>query len=73
MKNKKIRKFAYAWNVEKRPYVKQSTFAAYMLILENHILPFFDEGCELSEKRVQAFVLEKLDAGLSAKSIMSGI
>lgn len=69
MTNKTIREIADAWKVEKRPYVKQSTFAAYMLILENHILPFFDEGCELSEKRVQAFVLEKLDAGLSAKSI----
>jgi hypothetical protein len=43
MTNKTIREIADAWKVEKRPYVKQSTFAAYMLILENHILPFFDE------------------------------
>lgn len=52
MTNKTIRKIADAWKVEKRPYVKQSTFATYMLILENHILPSFGESCELSEKRV---------------------
>jgi integrase len=69
MTNKIVREIANAWKDEKRPYVKQSTFAAYMLILENHILPFFGEGCELSEKQVQAFVLEKLDAGLSVKSV----
>lgn len=49
MTNKTIRKIADAWKVEKRPYVKQSTFATYMLILENHILPSFGESCELSE------------------------
>lgn len=69
MEQKKIREIAMAWKEDKRPYVKQSTFAAYMLILENHILPFFGEYEELSEKTVQAFVLEKIDVGLSVKSI----
>lgn len=69
MEQKKIREIAMAWKEDKRPYVKQSTFAVYMLMLENHILPFFGEGEELSEKTVQAFVLEKIDAGLSVKSI----
>ena len=69
MEQKKIREIAIAWQEDKRPYVKQSTFAAYMLMLENHILPFFGEYKELSEKTVQAFVLEKIDAGLSVKSI----
>jgi len=69
MIKKTIKEIADAWKVEKRPYVKQSTLAAYMLILENHILPFFGESCELSEKKVQTFVLKKLDTGLSAKSI----
>src|SRR5574344_1927123 len=69
MINRKIKEIAEAWKVEKRPYVKQSTFAAYMLILENHILPFFGDGSELSEKQVQAFVLKELNAGLSEKSI----
>lgn len=69
MEQKKIREIAMAWKEDKRPYVKQSTFAVYMLMLENHILPFFGECEELSEKIVQAFVLEKIDVGLSVKSI----
>lgn len=69
MEQRKIREIAMVWKEDKRPYVKQSAFAAYMLMLENHILPFFGEYEELSEKTVQAFVLEKIDAGLSVKSI----
>lgn len=69
MTNKTIKKIAVAWREDKRPYVKQSTFAAYMLILENHILPNFGECNELHETAVQAFVLKKLDEGLSVKSV----
>lgn len=43
MTKKSIREIAMAWREDKRPYVKQSTFAAYMLILENHLLPYFGE------------------------------
>jgi Site-specific recombinase XerD len=67
--NRTIREIAEVWKYEKRPYVKQSTFAAYMLILENHILPFFGTSRDLSEKQVQRFVLEKLNTRLSVKSI----
>lgn len=66
---KTVREISVAWKDEKRLYVKQSTFAAYMLILENHIFPFFGESYELSEKQVQAFVLKKMDSGMSIKSI----
>ena len=38
MSNKTIREIAEAWKEYKRPYVKQSTMAAYVLILENHCL-----------------------------------
>lgn len=69
MTKKTINEIAEAWKVEKRPYVKQSTYAAYMLIMENHILPSFSEERELSEKKVQAFVLKKLEDGLGIKSI----
>lgn len=64
-----IREIADAWKKEKRPYVKQSTFAAYMLTLENHLLPYFGDMTELSEPTVQAFVLDKLNGGLSIKTI----
>lgn len=65
----KLREIAIAWKDYKRPYVKQSTMAAYVLILENHILPAFGENDSLPEKNVQAFVLQKLESGLSAKSV----
>ena len=44
MTPKTIREIAAAWKEYKRPYVKQSTMAAYVLILENHILPHFGEN-----------------------------
>ena len=48
MSNKTIREIAVAWKEYKRPYVKQSTMAAYVLILENHIIPCFgDSDCLL--------------------------
>lgn len=65
MSNKTIREIAVAWKEYKRPYVKQSTMAAYVLILENHIIPYFGDSDSLHEKEVQAFVLQKLGSGLS--------
>jgi len=69
MSNKTIREIAVAWKEYKRPYVKQSTMAAYVLILENHIIPCFGDSDSLHEKEVQAFVLQKLEKGLSIKSV----
>lgn len=64
-----IREIADAWKEQKRPYVKRSTFAAYMLTLENHLLPFFGDMTELNEPIVQSFVLKKINSGLSVKTI----
>lgn len=69
MNNKTIREIAVAWKEYKRPYVKQSTMSAYLLILENHLLPAFGEKDSLPEQSVQSFVLEKIECGLSVKSI----
>ncbi|MBO5156783.1 MAG: site-specific integrase [Prevotella sp.] len=69
MKQKTIREIAVAWKEYKLPYVKQSTMAAYVLILENHIIPCFGDSDSLHEKEVQAFVLQKLEKGLSIKSV----
>jgi len=41
----------------------------YVLILENHILPTFGEDNSLPEQSVQAFVLHKIESGLSTKSV----
>ena len=39
------------------------------MILENHILPTFGEDNSLPEQSVQAFVLHKIESGLSTKSV----
>lgn len=68
--NKKtIKEIADIWKEDKRQYVKQSTMAVYLLSLENHLLPIFGGKMEVTEDEVQAFALEKLNHGLSQKSI----
>ena len=69
MTTKTIREIALAWKTDKQRYVKQSTYAAYVLVLENHILPSFGDCEALSEKLVQEFVLQKLNDGLSIKMV----
>lgn len=69
METKTIKEIALAWKDDKRCYVKRSTFAAYVLILENHILPSFGESDTLNDSRVQDFVLRKLDSGLCVKTV----
>lgn len=69
--NKKttICEVAARWKKDKRQYVKQSTFSAYELILENHLLPAFARYKRLTEDDVQAFVLQKLQGGLSRNTV----
>lgn len=68
--NKKtIKEIADIWKEDKRQYVKQSTMAVYLLSLENHLLPVFGGKMEVTEEEVQAFALDKLNHGLSQKSI----
>ena len=64
-----VKEIAAAWKEDKRLYVKRSTMAAYVLILENHVLPYFGESNSLHEQAVQAFVLQKLGTGLSVKTV----
>lgn len=62
MIQKTIREISDAWREDKRPYVKLSTLAAYMLILENHILPKFGESNELHEMMYKALCLKSWKA-----------
>ena len=58
------------WKEEKRKFVKLSTISAYAVILENHLLPTFgNKVIVITEQEVQHFVLLKLDAGLSQKTV----
>lgn len=64
-----IRELSALWITDKQQYVKQSTHAAYALILENHILPAFGDNRQLVETEVQDFALSKLHNGLSRKTV----
>lgn len=66
-----LREAYNSWLPTKRRQVKESTMAAYMLIAENHLLPFIGDSPadKISRKMVQAFVDRKLDAGLSKKTV----
>lgn len=67
--SKTFKTVAQEWRADKKQYVKKSTYAAYSLLLFNHLLPEFGEAMEITEKDIQNFVLRKLDDGLGQKSI----
>lgn len=57
------------WEKDKKQYVKKSTFSAYALLIENHIIPAFGDKEEIKEFDLQNFVSDKLNASLSMKTI----
>lgn len=69
VKEKTINQITEEWKEEKKKYVKKSTYAAYQLLIQNHIKPYFGDLHEVNEEKVQQFVFDKLDAGLSEKTI----
>lgn len=69
IKEKTINQITEEWKEEKKKYVKKSTYAAYQLLIQNHIKPYFGDLYEVNEEKVQQFVFDKLDAGLSEKTI----
>lgn len=69
VKEKTINQITEEWTEEKKKYVKKSTYAAYQLLIQNHIKPYFGDLYEVNEEKVQQFVFDKLDAGLSEKTI----
>lgn len=66
---KKISEVISLWKADKKQYVKKSSFSAYMLLTENHLLPDFGDKYQVEEAEVQAFVFQKLESGLSHKTI----
>ena len=57
------------WLADKQQYVKTSTYCAYSLLLSNHLKPVFAKEQDVTEELVQAFVLGKLQQGLSRNSV----
>jgi len=68
-KSKRIIEIINLWKKDKKQYVKKSSYSAYMLLVENHILPVFGNMCSVEEQDMQLFVFQKLKEGLSKKSI----
>lgn len=66
---KTISEIIQFWKAYKKQYVKKSSYSAYMLLIENHLSPVFGNKLNLEETEVQAFVFQKLDQGLSQKTI----
>lgn len=67
--HKTISEIVHLWKSDKMQYVKKSSFSAYTLLTENHVLPVFRDKHHLEEAEVQAFVFQKLEQGLSQKTI----
>ncbi|MDR7209971.1 tyrosine-type recombinase/integrase [Flavobacterium piscis] len=66
---KKISEVITLWKTDKKQYVKKSSFSAYMLLIENHLLPVFGDKHAIEEAEVQQFVFQKIEQGLSHKTI----
>lgn len=69
MNEKSISEIVAEWKTDKKLYVKKSSYSAYLLLTENHILPAFGQQTKIEESDVQDFVFQKLDSGLSQKTI----
>lgn len=66
---KSIAEILQHWRADKKQYVKRSSLSAYMLLSEKHILPVFGNSQQINDADVQAFVFQKLNEGLSQKTI----
>ena len=69
MSNKTFEEIVVLWQADKKQYVKRSTYSAYSLLVNNHLIPAFAGAYDVTEGVVQSFVFTKLDQGLSQKSI----
>jgi integrase len=65
----KISRVIELWKEDKKLYVKKSSYSAYVLLVENHLLPAFGEQITVEEADVQQFVFTKIAEGLSRKTI----
>ena len=69
MNKKQLSEVIDLWKIDKKQYVKKSSFSAYTLLIENHLLPNFGNKLAIEEADVQSFVFQKLETGLSHKTI----
>lgn len=60
---------AALWKADKKLYVKKSTYAAYSLLIQRHLLPKLGDNKDILEDDVQELVNQKLAIGLSRKTV----
>lgn len=60
---------AALWKADKKQYVKKSTYAAYCLLIQSHLLPKLGNMENIQEEDVQELVNQKLATGLSQKTV----
>lgn len=68
-KQKTFSEIVSLWKADKKQYIKKSSFSAYALLVENHLLPVFKGKHHFEETEIQTFVFQKLEQGLSQKTI----
>ena len=68
-KQKTFSEIVNLWKADKKQYIKKSSFSAYALLVENHLLPVFKDYHHFEEAEIQTFVFQKLEQGLSQKTI----
>ena len=60
---------AALWKTCKRPWVKPSTYATYVLLIRCHLEPWFGGKTAIDEACVQAYIQQKLTDGLAPKTV----
>ena len=69
VKNYYFESVADLWKKDKKQYVKISTYSAYCLLVDNHLIPEFKGKEDITEELVQEYVLKELNKGLNEKTI----
>lgn len=64
---------ASQWKADKRRYVKASSYATYVALLNKHLLPWFGTGGCPDEAAIQAYADERLRSGLGPKTVKDSL
>ncbi|MBQ6198273.1 MAG: site-specific integrase [Bacteroidales bacterium] len=60
---------ACLWKAYKQQFVKESSFATYLMLCNKYILPCFGTGYLPQEQSVQDFITKMLDRGFALKTV----
>lgn len=78
MESRKFNEWALIWIENKKKYVKESTYANYLIVLENHLIPYLGDYSlkDITKEMIQNMILQfringRLDGrgGLSDKTV----